>query len=133
MDHGVRKNQTAPPTSKWQFFDLYNLLGQRLVTGDHFSTVCSVYPNNIRRTRLDQRSPRPPEEGVLNCHIQTSRQTDEHGNYMTKTAQWGLFSENLEDCTGPLGDTHHLVSNTQYLLADPDKARGCSTNTSITD
>ena len=30
----------------------------------------------IRRTQFDQRSPRPPEDGVLNCHRHTHTQTD---------------------------------------------------------
>ena len=44
---------------------------------------------NISITPFDQRSPGPPEEGVLNCHTQT----DEHGNSMTELAQWGQCSE----------------------------------------
>ena len=48
---------------------------------------------NISDTPWDQRSPRPPEEGVLNCHRHTDRQTDTqtdgHGDSMTESAQWG--------------------------------------------
>ena len=39
-------------------------------------------------TTSDQRSPQPPEEGVLNCHKPTHRQTDGHGDSMTESAQW---------------------------------------------
>ena len=44
---------------------------------------------NISDTPLDQRSPRPPKEGVLNSHGHTDRQTDGHGDSMTELAQWG--------------------------------------------
>ena len=45
-------------------------------------------------TPSDQSSPRPPEEGILNRHRQTDRQTDRHGNSMTELTQWGRFREN---------------------------------------
>ena len=44
---------------------------------------------NISDWPFDQRSPRPPEVGVLQWHWHT----DGHGNSMTKSAQWGRFSE----------------------------------------
>ena len=37
---------------------------------------------------FNQKSQRPLEEGVLNCHEQTHRQTDGHGDSMTESAQW---------------------------------------------
>ena len=44
---------------------------------------------NISDTLFDQRSPQPPEEGVLNCHRKTDRQqTDGNGESMTELAQW---------------------------------------------
>ena len=42
---------------------------------------------NISDTPYDERSPRPPEKGVLNCHRQTHRQTDGHRDSMTEQAQ----------------------------------------------
>ena len=44
---------------------------------------------------FNQKSPRPPEEGVLNCHKQTHThtETDGHGDSMTELAQLGQFSE----------------------------------------
>ena len=49
--------------------------------------IVSLQPN-ISDTPFDQKSPRPPEEGVLNCHTHTDRQTDGHRNSMTELAQW---------------------------------------------
>ena len=49
---------------------------------------------------IDQRSPQPPEEGVLNRHRQTDRHTDKHtdghGNSMTVSAQWGRIREKCD-------------------------------------
>ena len=44
---------------------------------------------NISNTPFDQRSPQPPEEGVLNCPTHTNIQTDGHYDSIT------IFSENL--------------------------------------
>ena len=50
---------------------------------------------NISNMPFDQRSARPPEECVLNCHKQTDRQTDGHRDSMTESADSvGRFSEN---------------------------------------
>ena len=43
--------------------------------------------SNIRRMRFDQRSPRPPEEGVLMGHRHTDRHTGGHGDSMSESAQ----------------------------------------------
>ena len=43
---------------------------------------------NIRDTPFDQKSPGHPEVGVLNCHRQTDRHTDGHGDSMTELTQW---------------------------------------------
>ena len=43
---------------------------------------------NISNTAFHERSPRPPEVGVLLLHIPTDRQTDRHGDSMTESAQW---------------------------------------------
>ena len=42
---------------------------------------------NISYTPFEQKSPQPPEEGVLNCHRQTNKQTSDHNDSMTKSAQ----------------------------------------------
>ena len=44
---------------------------------------------SIRNMFFDQRSPQPPEEGVLRRHKQTHRQKDRHCDSMTIQAQWG--------------------------------------------
>ena len=41
---------------------------------------------NISDTHFDQKSPRPPELGVLQRHRHTDTQTDGHHNSMTESA-----------------------------------------------
>ena len=45
--------------------------------------IVSLQPN-ISDTPFDQRSPRPPEEGISRRHRQTDRQTDR--DYMTESS-----------------------------------------------
>ena len=54
----------------------------------------------------DQSSPRRLEEGFLNCHRHTDTQTDGHGDSMTKSAQWGRFSEEEEEKKKKHGNQH---------------------------
>ena len=42
---------------------------------------------NISNTPFNQRSPRPPEVGVLRRHRQKDRHTDGHGDSMTESGQ----------------------------------------------
>ena len=53
---------------------------------------------NISDTPFDQRSLRPPEVGVLNCHRQTHRLTDRHGASMNESAQWAKSVKILTEC-----------------------------------
>ena len=39
---------------------------------------------NIMRTKFDQKSLRPPEEGVLNCHRHTDRHMGRHTDIATR-------------------------------------------------
>ena len=43
---------------------------------------------NISDMPFDQKSPRPPEGGVLNCHRQTDRQTDRRASHRRT---WRLY------------------------------------------
>ena len=51
----------------------------------HCSSILAICP-----------SPRPPEEGLLNCH----RQTDGHGDSMIESAQGSQFRENILSILG---------------------------------
>ena len=67
---------------------------------------------NISDTPFDQRSPQPLEEGVLNCHRHTERQTDNGlGHSMTESAQWGQFSEKSH-----IRETLNLSTNAESSL-----------------
>ena len=60
---------------------------------------------NISDTPFDQKFPRPPEEGVLNCHRQTNKQTDRHTyghrDSMTESVKrrCGLLVEPSSSCS----------------------------------
>ena len=72
---------------------------------------------NMRRTQFDQKSPRPPEEGVSRRHrhidIHTDIHTDGHRNSMDESAQWADSVKYIlcpfHFRKGPVGDVLDLL------------------------
>ena len=59
----------------------------KIIETKKITKFVSLQPN-ISNMPFDQKSPQPPEEGVLRRHRQKNRQTDGHRDSMTESAKW---------------------------------------------